>query len=96
MGEVAYGLALAALSKIHPVVHVSLLKPADPPTPVSDTSVYLLLLGDKTSKPAQVHQSRLVQVGGNTRTPLKIAWRGLPLLMTNWEWYSAMAAMTRA
>ena len=96
VGEVAYRLALPETSKIHPVVHVSLLKPADQPTPTSDTMDSLFLLGDKLSKPAQILQTRLVRVGGHTRTQWKIAWRGLPITMATWEWSSAVTATTTA
>ena len=97
VGDVAYRLALPASSKIHPVVHVSLLKPAQPPSLDLQTeetvNVHQVF---HTLRPAQVLRSRLVQVGSYTCPQLKIAWAGLPLSMATWEWSSALTPTTMA
>lgn len=67
-------------SKFHPVVHVSIPKPAKPPKDIEAASKSLKYDQSlvSSSKPAQVLQTRLVKVGGHTRKQYKIAWSGLP------------------
>ena len=98
VGEVSYRLALPPSSKIHPVVHVSLLKPADPPVEGTDSgdSLQYAVVATQTSIPVQVLQSRLVRFGGRTRRQYKIAWSGLPLSMATWEWSSALRELASA
>lgn len=92
IGEVSYRLDLPAASKIHPVVHVSLLKPASAPEDSGTVplSLHCMTSGATAPKPAQLLQSRLVQFGGGTRKQYKIAWSGLPLSMATWEWSSIL------
>uniref|UniRef100_A0A8R7UTR2 Tf2-1-like SH3-like domain-containing protein n=1 Tax=Triticum urartu TaxID=4572 RepID=A0A8R7UTR2_TRIUA len=98
VGAVSYLLALPPSSKIHPVVHVSLLKPADPPVAGTDTgdSLQYAAVATQASRPVQVLQSRLVRFGGGTRRQYKIAWSGLPLTMATWEWSSALPELASA
>lgn len=96
VGDVAYRLQLPESNKIHPVVHVSLLKPARPPekqVPTSDSLQYAQVC-PAVAKPYQVLDSCLVRFGGCTRKQFKVAWSGLPTTMATWEWASVLSELS--
>jgi len=83
IGSVAYKLALPPSSTIHPVFHVSLLKPAPPQsTPVSselpDTDDALQIL-------EEVLQTRIHQHGTSTVPQFLIKWSNMIEDMATWE-----------
>jgi hypothetical protein len=83
VGSVAYKLALPASSSIHPVFHVSQLKPAvQRPDHVS--AVLPDMLHD-LQIPMQVLQERHVLRGGSMVHEALIVWSHLPLDLATWE-----------
>lgn len=78
IGKVAYRLYLPQSSSIHPVFHISQLKPYTPDfTPVYDTLPVLTDLEAADSTPQEILEHRMVKKG-NTAVPLvKVSWSGL-------------------
>ena len=79
MGEVAYKLALPEYAKIHPVIHVSQLRVALPPStevmpelPVLDEDLLPLQV------PTAILEKRLLQHGHRQVEQGKIQWSGFP------------------
>ncbi|XP_023638085.1 uncharacterized protein K02A2.6-like [Capsella rubella] len=86
VGEVAYRLKLPSGSRIHPVFHVSLLKPhvgttmpAPGALPPLRESGYLHL------QPEQVLRRRSVATGTTSHSELLIKWKGLSPEDATWE-----------
>jgi hypothetical protein len=82
IGSVAYKLDLPASSSLHPVFHVSLLKPAPPPryqvsTTLPDPELDLQV-------PEQVLQRR-THIRGTSTVPQLIKWSGLDNALATWE-----------
>jgi hypothetical protein len=83
---VAYKLDLPATSKIHDVVHVSLLKKAvRPSTPVSKHLPPSIDLLQAVQGPQQVLDRRLVKRGNTTHSQVLVQWEGLPPHLATWE-----------
>jgi len=91
IGAVAYKLELPPMSSIHPVFHVSLLKPAS--SAVLAVSARLLDLDNNMQVPERVLQSRLHQRGSHSVKQLLIKWSGLDDDLATWE--DADAVMQR-
>lgn len=83
IGSVAYKLQLPPTSSIHPVFHVSLLKPA-PPSGTACSSD-LPEPTEALQVPEQVLQRRLHQRGSRSVPQLLIKWSGLPTDLATWE-----------
>ena len=88
VGAVAYKLNLPETSKVHPVFHVSQLKPCvslgvqvSPSLCVSDCSFPV---------PEQVLQSRVRQWNDSTVAQVLVQWSGLPAEEATWEDYEAL------
>jgi hypothetical protein len=86
VGDVAYKLDLPETSKIHPVVHVSLLKhalqagiEASPQLPPS-VDVLQAIQG-----PAQILARRRVRKGNSMQEQVLVRWDGLPPQLATWE-----------
>lgn len=89
IGQAAYRLELPEDSLVHPVFHVSQLKPYTPDfTPVfSDLTQFAdLTKGDVV--PEVVLERRLVKKGGKAVPQVRVKWSNIPSEMSTWEdWY---------
>lgn len=86
MGAVAYKLDLPPSSKIHPVVHVSVLKKAVATnTQVCPDLPDVCFDSDIAAQPAAVLQSRLLKLANGTHPQVLVKWKGLPDHMATWE-----------
>lgn len=88
IGAAAYRLQLPATSQIHPVFHVSQLKPftanyspvfAELPEPVDLAAGPLI--------PVTILERRMVKKGNSTIPQIKVQWSGLPADSFTWEDY---------
>jgi hypothetical protein len=78
IGVVAYHLQLLATAQVHPVFHVSQLKPFVPKyTPVFRKMPAVPDLASFTSVPERTLDRRLVHAGNATATQVLIKWSGL-------------------
>jgi len=89
IGRVAYHLDLPDHSQIHPVFHVSQLKPFLPNyTPVFSELPKVADLDAQNLRPEAVLDRRLVKKGGKAVPQALIKWSTLPATMATWEdWY---------
>jgi hypothetical protein len=88
IGQVAYKLELPSDGLIHPVFHISQLKPYRPNyTPVFSTLPMLTDLQSSTAQPLQVLDCRLVKKGNTAIPQVLLSWIGLPATSTTWEDY---------
>lgn len=83
VGPVAYKLRLPSSSAIHPVVHVSQLRRAVPPS----TGVQSELPGSAEDFriPLRVLQNRLRDKGMTSTTQVRVQWSGSPSAEPTWE-----------
>jgi hypothetical protein len=88
IGAVAYRLQLPADSSIHPVFHISQLKPFHPDyTPVYSTLPTVTDLEATAAVPEQILDRRLVKKGNTAIPQVLLTWTGLPKESTTWEDY---------
>lgn len=91
IGVAAYKLALPAESAIHPVFHVSQLKPFIPCyTPVF---AELPQVGDLTTQelePEHILACRLVKKGNRAITQVLVKWKQVPATSATWEDYQVV------
>jgi hypothetical protein len=89
IGAAAYKLKLPEHSQIHPVFHVSQLKPFTPNyTPVFSDLPHVKDLSARDLEPEQVLERRLVKKGNTAIPQVKIKWCNLPETSATWEdWY---------
>jgi hypothetical protein len=89
VGKVAYMIDLPRGSLIHPVFHVSQMKPFTPNyTPVFSEMSVLQDFSQEKLAPEALLESRLVKKGNATTPQVSIKWQGLPDSVTTWEdWY---------
>ena len=93
IGKVAYKLQLPADSMIHPVFHISQLKPFTPDySPVFDTLPKLTDLEAAETVPKAIIDRRLVRKGNSAISQVKLTWVGLPESATTWEDYNVIRA----
>lgn len=91
IGAVAYKLELPYHSQIHPVFHISQLKPFHPNyTPVFSTLPMITDLQASEAQPASILERRLVKKGSTAIPQLLVTWNGLPSSMTTWEDYHVL------
>lgn len=88
IGSVAYKLALPSDSMIHPVFHVSQLKPFTPSyTPVYHELPKLVDLLARQLQPEHVLDRRLVKKGKRAIPQVLIKWAHIPATSATWEDY---------
>ena len=89
IGRAAYRLDLPEHSQLHPVFHVSQLKPFLPNyTPVFSELPKVAELDASNLLPEEVLERRLVKKGGKAIPQALVKWSTLPTSMTTWEdWY---------
>jgi len=89
IGRAAYRLDLPDHSQIHPVFHVSQLKPFLPNyTPVFSELPKIAELDAHDLKPNAILERRLVKKGAKAIPQALIKWSTLPETMATWEdWY---------
>jgi len=92
VGPVSYELQLPETSKVHPIFHVSLLRPArgcsdiasPPPLPLSGELEFMV-------EPEKVLSHRWVKESGVPTLELLIQWRRCPVEEASWEDYDLLA-----
>ena len=92
MGKVAYKLQLPEYSRIHPVFHVSLLKPYIA-TIAAPTAVDLPPLTSDNHPvvtPLAIVASKVIPSEAGPKHMVLVQWRGLPPEETSWEEWSAL------
>jgi hypothetical protein len=78
---------------IHPVFHISQLKPFTPDySPVFDTLPKLTDLEAAETVPKAIIARRLVRKGNSAIPQVKLTWVGLPESATTWEDYNVIRA----
>lgn len=86
IGKVAYELKLPPQARIHPVFHISKLKPfyGTPPSqiPLLDDSVFSTRV---LVSPNRILDTRMVQCRTGSKKQFLIQWRGLPAMESTWE-----------
>lgn len=88
IGEVAYRLALPEAAQVHPVFHVSQLKPfTSSYTPVYSELPTAPALHTKTPTPVEILDRRLVRKGNSAMPQVLIRWAHMPDNCTTWEDY---------
>ena len=95
MGKVAYKLQLPEYSRIHPVFHVSLLKPYIATT-AAPTAVDLPPLTSDNYPivtPLAIVASKVIPSEAGPKHMVLVQWRGLPPEETSWEEWSALKSL---
>ena len=88
VGAVAYRLELPAAAQVHPVFHVSQLKPYIPDyTPVFATLPTSSDLSGHNVQPLEILNRRLVKKGNRAVPQVLIRWSHVPADATTWEDY---------
>lgn len=86
IGGAAYRLDLPAESLVHPVFHVSQLKPFTPDhTPVFSELPNLPDLAKQDVVPKAILDQRLVKKGGKAIPQVRVKWSNLPSDSATWE-----------
>lgn len=88
IGSAAYKLELPDSAQVHPVFHVSQLKPYHPSyTPVFTTLPPLVDLTKTDIVPEEIIDRRLVRKGNQAVPQVLIRWSGVPVEAATWEDY---------
>lgn len=91
IGAVAYKLQLPADSLVHPVFHVSQLKPFTPNySPVFQDLSTVSDLTVGTPEPVEILDRRLVKKGSSAKQQILVKWSTLPLECATWEDYTVL------
>jgi len=88
IGKVAYKLELPTDNNIHPVFHISQLKPFYPDhTPVYNTLPVTTNLQASEAQPERILDRRVVKKGTTAIPQVLLSWAGLPIAVATWEDY---------
>jgi hypothetical protein len=91
IGAVAYKLQLPATAQVHPVFHISQLKPFVPKyTPVFRELPAIPDLAAAAIEPDEILERRMVRSGNVAATQILIKWRGLDANHATWEDYDLL------
>lgn len=93
LGQVAYKLNLPASAQIHPVFHISQLKPFTPNySPVFQDLPPLVDLSVQGTEPVQILDRRMdmVKKGNKAITQIQVRWKNLDPTATTWEDYNVL------
>lgn len=86
LGKVAYRLKLPVHSHIHPVFHVSLLKPfVGKPEAVSTDPLPAAFNDETIATPLAIVDSKLIPSKVGPKRMVLVQWEGLPLEDASWE-----------
>lgn len=86
VGERAYKLDLPESSKIHPMVHFSLLKKQiSSSVPVQEDTALTCLQATVECVPRQILDTKLVQVGHAAVAQVLVQWSSVPATWCTWE-----------
>lgn len=85
VGAVAYRLKLPEGTKVHPVFHVSLLKPAVGQVEASKSLSDGILATDPPFLPDAILQRRWIRRNGADVEQVLVRWKGLELEESSWE-----------
>lgn len=95
IGTLAYRLELPQDSRIHPVFHVSQLKPFTPNySPVFSELPKIPDLTTAQLAPTAILERRMVKKGAAAMVQLRIQWSNLPADATTWEDYASCAIVS--
>jgi hypothetical protein len=91
IGDVAYKLELPSHSEIHPVFHISQLKPFTPDyTPVYSELPAITDLEATNAVPECVLQRHLVKKGNTVVPQVFVKWSGLSPASATWDDYNVL------
>ncbi|XP_073354880.1 uncharacterized protein [Aegilops tauschii subsp. strangulata] len=91
IGTLAYRLQLPADSSIHPVFHVSQLKPYTPDyTPVFSEPPQIPDLVTGNAEPVAIVERRMMKKGDAPVIQLQVQWSNRPSTVTTWEDYDIL------
>lgn len=90
-GKLAYKLQLPPDSRIHPVFHVSQLKPFTPDySPVFAELPKPPDLSTTETIPVQILERRMMKKGAAALVQIKVLWQGMPEASATWEDYDVL------
>lgn len=93
VGAVAYRLKLPAESMIHPVFHISQMKPFIPKYTAESTALPTPISLDTTELfPGEVLKRRLIKKGNKAYLQVRIKWSQVPSSSSTWEDYEVLKA----
>lgn len=91
IGAVAYKLELPVTAQIHPVFHVSQLKPfTDRYTPIFSELPRTSDLASTLARPEAILDRRMVRAGNAAAIQVRIKWQDLPEDQASWEDYQVL------
>jgi hypothetical protein len=91
IGTLAYKLTLPENSKIHPVFHVSQLKPFTPDySPVFSDLPRPPDLSALSAQPLEILDRRMVKRGNTSMVQVQVKWSSLPNEAATWEDYDVL------